>query len=238
MLGLFAMLFFGGTSTTAAAAATVTVTAVGAAAVTKAGTSTAITAVKTASEQLPPVLGPQYSPPTIEERAMEELLKQVPGEAVKKAKPSIIDNIFRDPVSEPEVGSVLYCALHHFEHSGIYVGNKQIVHLDGDGQIELVTPKEFINRLEGINTAISIYVSCIDTIAVGFEGIGLRAKSKVGEEIDYNLITRNCHQFTAGCLSGDFKSDVTTFFQLEDECRKVLGLNTWRVWDLTADELF
>ena len=54
---------------------------------------------------------------------------------------SFIDNEIRDTVY-PVMGSVVYCdlAFGHAEHSGIYIGNDQIVHLDGSGDIEIVTP--------------------------------------------------------------------------------------------------
>ena len=41
----------------------------------------------------------------------------------------------RDQV-QPEIGSVLYCdlAFGYMEHSGIYIGNRQIVHLNEIGR--------------------------------------------------------------------------------------------------------
>jgi len=51
-----------------------------------------------------------------------------------------VDYVFRDHV-RPKIGSVVYCDLWMVEHSGIYIGNNRIVHLDGSGKIEIVTPK-------------------------------------------------------------------------------------------------
>ena len=51
-----------------------------------------------------------------------------------------IDYIFRDQV-RPKKGSIVYCDLAFFvEHSGVYIGNNKIVHLDGSGYVEVVTP--------------------------------------------------------------------------------------------------
>ena len=71
---------------------------------------------------------------------------------------SLIDNVFRDKVSSPAIGSMVYCDLITAEHSGIYIGKGKIVHLDGEGIIEAVSPDLFLERLDGLNTAISIYV--------------------------------------------------------------------------------
>jgi cell wall-associated NlpC family hydrolase len=58
----------------------------------------------------------------------------------------------------PVVGSVVYCDLAlTTEHSGIYVGENQIVHLDGDGDIQIVSPDDFLARLDGFNLAMSSY---------------------------------------------------------------------------------
>ncbi|HNW16697.1 MAG TPA: hypothetical protein PKM15_08340, partial [bacterium] len=65
---------------------------------------------------------------------------------------SFVDNVLRDCVY-PVKGSVVYCdlAFGSAEHSGIYIGNNEIVHLDGSGNVEIVDPKEFLNRLDGFN---------------------------------------------------------------------------------------
>ena len=145
---------------------------------------------------------------------------------------SFIDNVIRDTVSEPEIGSIVYCDLAggNAEHSGIYIGNNKIVHLDGDGTIEAVSPKKFMNRLGGFNTAISIYVSCNGTEAVGSKKLAKRAKSMIGESREYNLILDNCHQFTAGCISGDFDNSCNFMWMLKDEAKESIGADAWRVW--------
>lgn len=147
---------------------------------------------------------------------------------------SLVDNVFRDKVSRPEIGSVVYCDLvaGQAEHSGIYVGNNHIVHLNGYGLIERVTPKQFMNRLGGLNTAISIYVSCREGSPVGSRKVANLAKSMIGRRRDYNLVFDNCHQFTAGCLTGNFENACNLFTFLNDEVRINVGGHEWRVWDL------
>lgn len=134
----------------------------------------------------------------------------------------------RDSV-HPRVGSVVYCdlAFGYMEHTGIYVGENRIVHLKGDGIIEVTGPKGF---LEG-GTGVSIYVSCNDEYAVGSERVAQRALSMVGSARRYNFILDNCHQFTAGCLSGNFENSNNFLWMVKDESKIILGSNTWRFWD-------
>ena len=141
---------------------------------------------------------------------------------------SIVDTI-RDNV-KPKIGSVLYCdlAFGRAEHSGIYIGDNQIVHLSGKGNIEVVSPKQFIDG----TTAINILVSCKDTEAVGSEEVANRAKKMVGKKRDYSFLFDNCHQFTAGCLNGDFENHNNFLWMLKLETSEHLGSDTWRHWDI------
>ncbi len=140
---------------------------------------------------------------------------------------SFIDEM-RDSVT-PEIGSVLYCdyMFGFAEHSGIYVGDDKIVHLSSEGLVEMVSPKRFV---EG-KTAMNILVSSSGTRAVGSEEVANRAINKLNESRSYNLILDNCHQFTAGCLTGDFENSDNFLMFLKDESKKVLGSDTWRHWD-------
>lgn len=146
---------------------------------------------------------------------------------------SIIDNIFRDKV-KPKVGSVVHCGLlvNQFEHSGIYIGYNKIAHLDGSGKIEAVSPEEFLNRLDGLNSAISIYVSCKDGKSIGSRTIADRARSKLGHRLKYSVTGNNCHMFTSGCLTGKFKNNDGFFSELEKTTDRILSANEWRVWDI------
>ena len=145
---------------------------------------------------------------------------------------SFIDNVFRDKV-EPVPGSVVYCDLgvigYTVEHSGIYIGDNRIVHLDGSGEIEEVSPEKFLERLDGWNMAMSIYVSSCDSDAVGSNEVANRAKEMIGRYRDYNVLLDNCHQFTSGCLTGDFENSDNLMCMLKNTAKKELGADEWRV---------
>lgn len=144
------------------------------------------------------------------------------------AAKSLVDGV-RDKVV-PKKGSVLYCdlAFGTASHSGIYVGNNRIVQLSGSGRIEKVSPKKFIDG----GTAVSIYVSCREDEAVGSAQVAKRARSLVGSRRAYNVVMDNCHQFSAGCLTGDFEGAANFLPFLKSTASKVLGANTWRHWDI------
>ena len=135
--------------------------------------------------------------------------------ATKAAKKYLVDNI--KAVKKIEIGSVVYCGLlnNNLEHSGIYIGNNEIVHLDGSGLIEIVSPETFLNRLDGLNMALSIYVSCKDGKSVGLAKVAENAKKKIGQKIDYHVVKNNCHMFSSGCLTGTFENKDRAFFLLK-----------------------
>ena len=147
-------------------------------------------------------------------------------------KESFVDNVLSPRVT-PVVGSVVYCEL-VFDttgHSGIYVGDGEIVHLDGSGEIQRVSAELFLNRLDGLNSALSIYVSCIDEDAVGDRDAATKAESMVGETLEYSLFLNNCHMFSASCLDEDAKDTTLLLQNLKDLADKKLGANNWLVWD-------
>ena len=135
----------------------------------------------------------------------------------------------RDPVW-PKVGSVLYCDLlfGYMEHSGIYIGNNKIVHLAGNGKIETVSPKGFMQGGSGCN----IYVSCRDKFSVGSEAAARRAKKSIGSSRNYNFLLDNCHQFSTGCLTGNFNNSSSFLWMLKDESAKELESDNWRYWKI------
>lgn len=148
-----------------------------------------------------------------------------------RALDSFIDNVCKDMV-KPLEGSIVFCKLaNEFEHSGVYIGNGLIVHLDGNGEIEIVTPRKFLQRLDGYNPSISIYVSCIDKQPIRSRKIANRAKKRVGKN-GYSLLSNNCHKFTSSCITGDLDNNDTTFSSLEETATNVLGVNEWRVWNI------
>ena len=149
---------------------------------------------------------------------------------------------FIDTVSgssvKPRVGSVLCCRLAGaFEHSGVYVGRGRIIHRDGDGFLASVTPGEFIDRLEGLNPALYVYVACDeDCKPVGSSAIANRARAALRnprQKKGYNLLTKNCHHFTQYCITGDEDNGIAdfTFAKLERILRRELNMDKWVKWE-------
>lgn len=188
-------------------------------------------------------------PPTIPERGYEKLKKIQRKKRVKKGlnpdKPKkettgikMIDGLINSAIKDlvkPKVGSVVHCGLliNQIEHSGIYIGYNKIVHLDGSGRIETVSPKKFLDRLDGMNLATNIYVSCRNGKAVASKRAAERAKLKIGQTVKYSLMSNNCHMFTSGCLTGSFENKDNFFTSLEETVEKEINMNEWRVWDLS-----
>lgn len=145
---------------------------------------------------------------------------------------NLIAEAFMDQV-EPEIGSVVHCELAGFiDHSGIYVGRNRIVHLDGSGLIEKVSPEQFINRLNGYNLATTILVSCKNGKPIGSKAAAKRARDKVGTRLNYSIHSNNCHKFSSGCLTGDYENTDILFSDLTLTTDKVLETNEWRVWNI------
>ena len=147
---------------------------------------------------------------------------------------SFVDNVLASTVT-PVPGSVVYCGLafNAVEHSGIYIGNGKIVHLDGNGQVKTVTRKQFLDRLDGYNVAITIYVSSREGKAVGSRAVAERAKAMVGTTLDYHLASNNCHRFSARCLGVD-SVRIVTCAGLKGAAQSELDCDGWLAWTLPA----
>ena len=143
-----------------------------------------------------------------------------------------IQKIFRT-CSKPAPGTPVYCNLAIVvEHTGIYIGDDEIVHLNGDGNIEIVSPQEFVARLDGDNPGKAIYYAAKSNgTPLCRTSIANRARSKVGDRRNYNVVFDNCHQFTCGCISGDFENPCKLFSLVEMEINLKLGPLTWVKWD-------
>lgn len=151
--------------------------------------------------------------------------------AAFKLAEHVIDNHVKETVDEPAVGSPVYCDLvfGSSEHSGIYIGNGQIIHLNRKGEIETVTAEEFV----GGTTAQSIYVPCCGNTPVSDPVCAERAiiyQMGIGQR-KYNVIMDNCHQFSAACLSGDPENSYNVLWMLKSECEEHSGADEWRVWE-------
>lgn len=149
------------------------------------------------------------------------------GRAASYAAEWAFDKI-RDAV-DPQPGCVVYCDFHLglTEHSGIYIGENKIVHLNGKGEVRAVSPRVFLQGTTGLN----IQVSCRDSLVASDLRIAERAISMIGTTRQYNFILDNCHQFSAGCLSGDFDNPCNFLWMLKVEAARRLGATTWRIWD-------
>lgn len=148
---------------------------------------------------------------------------------------SFVDNVFKDKVT-PEMGSIIHCSLYGAEHTGIYVGGGTIVELLGTGEIRETTPREFI----GGTNAMSIYVACNGVEPLYSSATARRALMMVGRQRSYNVFMDNCHQFSSGCISGEFDNNNNFFWMLEEEISREMNDGnpiTWRVWDLSTEEL-
>lgn len=143
---------------------------------------------------------------------------------------NFVKRVFWDTVEQPRVGSVVYCGLlfGQAEHSGIYVGGDSIVSLSDEGEVVQESLPEF---LDGLTKGDTIYVSCKDKSPVGGSGIAKRARNMVGKHRDYNFILDNCHQFTSGCLTGNFENADNFLWMLKDTAKKTVGADKWRAWD-------
>ena len=163
---------------------------------------------------------------------LTSLAQALTAYAVGVLTTSVLDQYAR-PTVEPVRGSLLYCDLAAFtlEHSGIYIGHHQIVHLGGDGCIEVVSPEQFLARLNGYNFARTIYVACQQNNPAGNEHIARRAENMVGSRRQYNVLMDNCHQFSAGCLSGNFDNHDNYMWRLRLAAHKYLQANQFLAWN-------
>ncbi|MCD9543402.1 hypothetical protein GLP24_00680 [Photobacterium carnosum] len=155
----------------------------------------------------------------------------------------VIDNYIFDKVI-PIIGSVVYCDFiisgSLIQHSGIYIGCDEIVHLNSKGVVEKVSSDEFLSGLGGLMCGSSIYVSCDGVNPVGCDYISSVAESHVGNVYNYGLLKFNCHQFVSGCILGlvidpddmeaiDFIHSTLT--GVKTNARFNMDSNNWRVWD-------
>lgn len=172
------------------------------------------------------------------------LLKAVVG--LKPIK-YFIDSTFRDHV-QPVPGSVLYCDLWvALEHSGIYVGDGKISNIEvddllaADSTVRRCGPESFTSKSK---MGCKIYVSCGKEGAVGHSVVADFAESRVDERRFYGLVIKNCHTFSAECVSkapGGFSSkeeeserDETwepNIKFLKMVAKNKLNAIKWRLWD-------
>ena len=127
--------------------------------------------------------------------------------------------------SAPPPGTPLKCALaggfvEELSHSGIYLGDGRVAELRGDGRLVAVPLSDFLNGDAGaldvfaLRTGFRIHAACD---AAG--GAPLASSAAAGTawnltvgkggrlRVPYDLLSDNCHRFTAGCVRGSFKGE-------------------------------
>lgn len=154
----------------------------------------------------------------------------VPGYS---AVESVVDNYIRD-TTRPVPGSILFCSLYGAEHSGIHVGDGEIIELRGklssdSGRICRTDEDGFI---QGTN-ALTIYVACFgnSSVPIGDEVVAQRALESVRQTRKYHLLRENCHMFSSYCITGNLDNEDNLFMKLENTIRREYGSFTWRAWD-------
>lgn len=126
----------------------------------------------------------------------------------------------------PIRGCILKCDLGLLlEHTGIYIGNDQIVSLNRHSEIRVETPQTFFPP--GTNPDSNrIYTACLEdsdaVLAAPF--VWKRAKRRINDKTEYNLLFNNCHRFTGGCITGNFENEIVSFAMLEDVLLKNIDL--------------
>jgi len=116
------------------------------------------------------------------------------------------------------VGAVVVCEIFHlFEHSGIYIGEGQIVELQGSGLVRAVSINRFFDNRSGKH----LLVACnAQGQVLVREGCYERAIAQIFTVQDYDLLNNNCHRFTQHCVSGR-NLPITSFFDLKTELARV-----------------
>lgn len=133
----------------------------------------------------------------------------------------------------PTPGTPVFCDLAvAVEHTGIYIGRNRIVHLEGDGNIRSVSPEEFVARLDGKNPSRKIYFAANNDKSLGNTEVAQRARNMRNGFRNYNVLLDNCHQFTCGCLSGNFENPCNFFWLVEQEIKSQNGIENfvWQEW--------
>nr|WP_317200392.1 VWA domain-containing protein [uncultured Psychrobacter sp.] len=172
-----------------------------------------------------------------------------------KAFKYFIDSTLR-PKVEPIAGSVVYSDLWvAVEHSGIYIDEGKIANIVVDrftqSTVLLNDPEEFTSKSK---LGKKIYVSCDKhSHSVGDTSVASAAYNCLGQEYYYNLILKNCHQFSTKCVNQKVSnatdtsvSDIImkmlpsetwepTLRALKNAANKKLGANKWLLWDWDND---
>lgn len=137
-------------------------------------------------------------------------------------------------MQEPAIGALIYCQLGTAEHSGVYIGNKNVIDLNRKGEIKKVSLKEFTGNILSTDKDIFIPVMKHAMWPLGDENIAKEAFKNLAERRKYNLLDDNCHQFVAGCIIGNLENDCNFLFMVKEEFSKFLSVEesniVWVRW--------
>ncbi|MCY1550271.1 Lecithin retinol acyltransferase [compost metagenome] len=112
-----------------------------------------------------------------------------------------------DKIADVEiaVGSHIMTSRHGYDHHGIYIGNRRVIHYSGfcnnfrGGPIEELT-------LDAFSNSRPIWIRAPHEARYTKQEIVRRAMSRLGEN-HYRLLTNNCEHFCNWCLYGESYSN-------------------------------
>jgi hypothetical protein len=135
-------------------------------------------------------------------------------------------------LSNLKAGAILMCSLAFgaAEHTGVYIGKGKVAELKGTGEIRSVSLEEFISSTD-VRTGRYAYAACKKNgdILIS-EAAVINAKNSLHDYWEYNLLTNNCHKFTAGCITGNFDNLCVAFTFLEQLINFSLGNGSGVRW--------
>lgn len=159
-------------------------------------------------------------------------MTSVPAPIAMKAHDALVKSKETKYDNRPAIGSVVYCQLGPVEHSGIYVGNDNIVQLNGKGKIEKVSYKGFTNHITTVDVAIWFPCNEENGQALSLSAAGNRALKMIGESRNYNLVMDNCHQFSSGCITGNFDNADNFLWTLKHSFEEKFNCKVfWKRWE-------
>lgn len=135
---------------------------------------------------------------------------------------------------EPGLGSPVYCDLLFglAEHSGIYIGDFDVMQLNRHGLVEVVNLLEFTDNISTTSRDIFFPLDKSNSTSIEFKDAYWRAILNEDEKIKYNVVTNNCHKFTSGCLTGDFDQNNQLLDFMKCTTEEVYGKPIeWCRWD-------
>lgn len=165
-----------------------------------------------------------------------QLVDEAVDTTVKKS--SMVPESLKSPVcknnNEPGYGAPVFTDIGFTVsgHSGIYVGNKRVIALNGMGEISEVSLEDFVSHPTTVYQHIYVpYYKHSPEWAIGFAMAGARAKEMLRKKRDYNVFIDNCHQFCSGCLTGDFENNDNALWMLKHTIEKEHGEQiSWEKW--------